>query len=477
MYTINRPIIIFIIISFLVLSCDKAKNMSQLHENSILGIAIDTCSQLDSKIDLISFNLNGYDSLYNERKIVKLNFDSVYPYSDIRLCNIYKNGEIIYASSNQFSRDSNTFVEIPQFYTKTFLKKNRFYCLISKVKRKGFILNKSFINNGLEIKYIYIGAYEASLRNNTLYSCTNSLPLTNKSLSEFKGLLDKKNQRFSLIDFEALSTLQLLFLIEMQNKNSQLVLGPGIVNLDQPIIRNNDIQIKNYFEIDYDPVFAAQRYWIGMNICFITKKNSIIIRKCINIDYSSNITKIYFDGEKINFSDIESFGAFAQNTGYTDFIKESTKNVKIHEKSDVDYISAIKYRDIENLWGNVWEYVDGIYISNLTPYLKSINSSSTYNALNYKIPPQKNLGLHNDTFGYINDVMLDSNLYFLPKSLGKSNSKNSFGDFYYAHENGNYNLVFGGGWDHYDRAGLFCFRFWIYNNTSWYLYGTRLMYK
>lgn len=60
------------------------------------------------------------------------------------------------------------------------------------------------------------------------------------------------------------------------------------------------------------------------------------------------------------------------------------------------------------------------------------------------------------------------------------NENSSYGDAYYFAESRNNDTnveVHGGGFDHYERAGLFCHRCWNPVDFKWYLQGSRMQFK
>lgn len=55
---------------------------------------------------------------------------------------------------------------------------------------------------------------------------------------------------------------------------------------------------------------------------------------------------------------------------------------------------------------------------------------------------------------------------------------NSYGDAYYFKKANSIAVeVHGGGFDHYERAGLFMHRCWNNVNSKWYLEGSRMQFK
>lgn len=107
-----------------------------------------------------------------------------------------------------------------------------------------------------------------------------------------------------------------------------------------------------------------------------------------------------------------------------------------------------KYRGVEDLWGNVWEFVDGIsfqdssvYISNTPSDYSAGKITNTYTLVGYRPTeignPQFIVPMNNNLIGFITKV-------------GTSN----YGDYYW-YSSGNRILLVGGDWNSGAAAGLF----------------------
>ena len=162
--------------------------------------------------------------------------------------------------------------------------------------------------------------------------------------------------------------------------------------------------------------------------------------------------------------------AAALNTGHTDAVKTPSGS----EFSNDNGYSACMYRGIENLWGNVWTWCDGISFDGEkvfictdptaykaakvdAPYLyMGDRCMSTYYAS--KITPFERMPL----LGYTTDVNGSSVLHYC--------------DYCYVSDTGTVLLV-GGRWGDANRAGLWC---WNGHDGAYYeshTMGGRLCYK
>ena len=96
-------------------------------------------------------------------------FDSFYPWSEMRLCNISVHDgmrEFIYEDDPRFSRDGssgNVMVEIPKFYVKRTVADGYEEVWISGVRHDGYEIEPVFVLDGKELEHVYVSAYLGSV--------------------------------------------------------------------------------------------------------------------------------------------------------------------------------------------------------------------------------------------------------------------------------------------------------------------------
>ena len=142
-------------------------------------------------------------------------------------------------------------------------------------------------------------------------------------------------------------------------------------------------------------------------------------------------------------------GSTALTIGETDILTYHTGRVD----GTADNVSAVQYRWIENLWGNVWNWVDGILIQNRLVYIcndrANYASSITSNYVS--------TGLYTPTYSDWHKTDQDyNNCYLIPLTTGSSNSTYTC-DYYY-YNSGLRGLLVGGGYGSSSDAGLFSWR-------------------
>lgn len=155
----------------------------------------------------------------------------------------------------------------------------------------------------------------------------------------------------------------------------------------------------------------------------------------------SKIGRGYVDG-RIN----------ALNSGNTDSMTYHTGRA-----SGTDGKTAVQYRWIENLWGNVCQWVDGFNANGTTAYYCTDPSKYADDTAN----GYTNIGTL-PASGWINDLTVTDNGLLIPKTSDGSETT-YVPDRVYSSSNGWRVLDVGGYWSAGARAGLLCF---YANDTS-----------
>ena len=210
-------------------------------------------------------------------------FDNIYPWSEMKRVTL-DTGDVM--------------VRIPKFYYGRYRNGNIERIQISGRADVGLSLHPAFNHAGVEQECIYVGAYKASVDTSLTswkaYSKSGVAPMTGGSRPQFRMWAKEKGNGWSLIDISTLSAIQMLYLVEFANNNSQAMIGRGVVD-----------------------------------------------------------------------------GSAAINTGSCDVVPNLTGRLV-----GTDGLTDVVYRGIEGIWGNVWEWVDGINIGSAVYYV--CNDPSSY---------------------------------------------------------------------------------------------------
>ena len=360
--------------------------------------------------------------LFNAVGKESADFDYIYPWSQIRRCNMIDGEVVAYEGEEEYIEDGSNgdvMVEIPKFWYKVVPVKLEDAAsgegqqiaigqwIIADRPMETYKVHPAFIRNGKEVDRIYVGAFEACLYDISAgaYDTNDSITMDTTadvlcsisgvkpasgyskelSLINSRTLAQNKGIGYGIIDFTAASAIQLLLLVEHSSFDSQSRVGSGIVNLANDVTTN-----------------------------------------------------------------------MALNTG-----------------SD----RAVIYRGIENFWGNIWSWVDGINIeANSLNYAYWSNdnyvssTSDNYIKINFKLCC---LSGRADRFGY--DV--NNDFVFLPtRAIGSTSVAPH--DYYYQDNTYSGWLAgrLGSCWHATTAAGCW---YWALNDTPSYfnpIIGARLQF-
>lgn len=270
--------------------------------------------------------------------------------------------------------------------------------------------------------------------------------------------------------------VQLLYLVEYADYNSQAKLGNGYTNL-----RVNDNDKALVAETNVNRIIIAtanaNSFKVGQAISVGTKaawnwnvaKNRLITSIT---DYSEgDITgkAINFDGDPVNIAVDDVVWSTGQKSGECDVLGMKSGCVANDGKS------AVIYRGLENIFGNVWQFVDGINIKDYVAYV-------CYNPENYAIDKfdgdYKAVGYVNaNKEGWGKTLGHDANhpLITLTTDVGGSSS-NYLSDYYYTNS-GNRIVRVGGYWNSGAKAGLWSWDCFNDSSRTTYIFGSRLLKK
>ena len=444
------------------------------HDDAIYGIKCNLdnnhtiCERIEDSVGLnTNYSLNNsFVSPYEN------DFDNIYPWSDIKLCNITSDGNVIYANDANFKSDGsngNVMVEIPKHYIKREVIGNNEYIYISKTAHDGFMVDPSFLTENGEVDKIYVAAYLTSLVENELVSHSGTYPLINISLNEIN---DKTDSTFyEEVDLLTILTLQRLFLVEMAVLDSQSIfVGPTSLT---------------YFNYSPTGNLSAMRSESNTNKIYLRKNSSteklsigdaITItdtvqqwekfqniedtyqRKIIHISEEKECIIITFSGNPINVTEnITQINHIPKINGETDLLSYPTGT------SSNNGLHSFKYRYIENLYGSVFTLLNNsAYITEnkLHIHLGEYETVSSYELANQnKMISINSMGSDMSIYsmGY------DPNIPWLmmpTKATGGGSTTAYFSDFFYvgADTNKKYVIGYGGTWDNSSSAGLFTMR-------------------
>lgn len=185
------------------------------------------------------------------------------PWESMKRCVLNADGSVNYYLSptdstkkadgtpaNLDGSDGNVMVEIPKFYFKHSLTGNVNSWKIRTTPFAEYVLHPAFIKAGVEVPYRYLGAYDAcywdatdstyksglnlddmtanlDLANDKLASVSGVYPLVGVTRAECRSLAANNGAGWHQLDFALWSAIQMLYLTEYADFNTQAELGAG----------------------------------------------------------------------------------------------------------------------------------------------------------------------------------------------------------------------------------------------------------
>ena len=124
--------------------------------------------------------------------------------------------------------DGNVMVEIPKFWYKYENVGGVHKWSISDVAQTGYEVHPAFIRGGVEKSFRYYCAYQGYTLSTKLISGSGRVPTASKTRATFRTEAAANGTGWSQIDWNLLIAVQLLYLVEYANFNTQAMLGQGI---------------------------------------------------------------------------------------------------------------------------------------------------------------------------------------------------------------------------------------------------------
>ena len=187
----------------------------------------------------------------NMRRCLLLDNGTVNYYLDANDSTLKEDG----TAANLDGTDGMVMVEIPAFYFKQEFEGDVRKWKISDLPLSGYQLHPAFIKNGEVVNHRYMGAYDAcvyddsadayiaglnldenignvDLSNDKLASVSGIYPMVGLERDEFRALAANRGTGWRQQDFWLTSAVQMLYLVEYGDFNSQANLGDGNTNGD-----------------------------------------------------------------------------------------------------------------------------------------------------------------------------------------------------------------------------------------------------
>ena len=354
---------------------DSGKSLA---DGEVYGVRRDLSSS-SSTWERIGESIGKTANATHDGSAVTNDFDSIYPWSDIKTVNLADDGTINAEIGNvDFKFDGSNgevMTYIPPFYYSRYRKDGYEYILISKNYFGGAVKSEGF----------YVGRYTTS---SGVHSKSGVASQVSTNITDFRTQATGKGTGWQQLDYHYLILL-LLYFVEYADYNMQTKVGFGNVSTSAQINSGG----------------------------------------CDDLGMKS--------------------GCLA--------------NDKAH---------AVIYRGIENLWGNIWQFMDGVNIKDNQVYINYNPSTyvvdtftDDYKALSYVCA---NANGWQKSTGYDSE----NPLVGFPTAVGGGD--NTYMCDYYSQNSGNRIALVGGAWSDDLACGAY-FSFYVDSSVSYTYIGARLL--
>ncbi len=397
-------------------------------------ILLPSAEQIERIIELMGGDEDVYGVEWNKgtgevirvagaKNLTQEDFDYIYPWAGMRRCILNDSGEVVaYFGDPNYIEDGSigqVMVEIPKFYYRTYRTSNGIRWEISPNNKKGFKVHPAFIGNE-ELNYIYFSAYEGSIYD----ASSEEYLLEDEQIADFN-----EDKLSSIINAKPCSgTSQSLTIVNARKLANNRGEGWGI----QDFTTSSAIQL--LFLIEYATFNTQSAIGLG-----VVNKSS---------------------GEGNN----------SEKTGQT-----SQLGNKSGMADGMNGLVSISYRGIENFWGNIWKWVDGLNIkADNLPYWATHNYESDKFDSQYEFAG----GRLSNQNGFVSDILLNNHFDFAFLATETKGSSNSGLADYYYQSTGIRVARFSGAWFDGLYAGGFGWTLSGSSGVSSYrTIGARLLFK
>lgn len=404
-------------------------------------------------------------------------FDNIFPWSHIRECKRDSTGRIHYKGDPGYDLLTSVdwLIEIPKFYIRMQRTATTFDRVISEIKRAGFWVPSVFKRaDGTECDKIYVGRFKTGIVDGVDVSRPGIFPENFRDLASFRTGARAKGAGWQLIDISyKTEVLDMLYLIESATFYSQIYLGSGITGVRY--VSTDTAQLAETATNRIVVINASADYYnVGENINIGTSNGSENIARDRTILSKAALpdgvnTEIVFDGDPVDIAEGNNLWQGAQKNGQT--VNLDKPNGVLSGQSGR---TSNKYRGMEDIFGNVYEWVDGVLINeHIAQICRDPDKYASNLTPDYLPAGYTNLQVNT----YPLEMGYDSNF---PEAIfptdGGGGTTTGLCDYYYQNP-GLRGAFFGGYASHGSSAGIFC---WSLGGTpsaaSWIL-GSRLLFK
>lgn len=412
-----------------------------------------SCTRLGDAIGLVA---NAYQGS-TETAVVN-DFDNIYPWSGMRRCNVNENGDILaYEDDPNFKLDGtngDVMVEIPKFYYKRTKAGTGEEWWICGTKLPGYELHPLFMDDGKEMSKVFHSCYNASAYTDEtdnkikLRSVSGDEPKANTAMTDFRTYARNKGNIWGMEDLTCISALQMLYLVEYADTNSQAMLGQGCSAMSY----SDDVTVATAAKNTNSVTLTKNPFLVGQRIKIGTVLGNTNVSTTGRIVTAVSDTTVTFDGSPITVA----VGNVVWNTlplnGTSDTIGNKSGWVK-GENNLPNGKADVRYRGIEGFHGKAQKIIDGINIKDHKIYY--CNSMADYHFSTYDGKYKLAGYTSGTTNGYAKSFGYDVNSPWVTITNVVGGSATTYIPDYYYQKEGARVMLNGGSLDSYAYAGIF----------------------
>jgi hypothetical protein len=160
--------------------------------------------------------------------------------SQMKRCVLQSNGTVAYylhptdstkkadgTAADLTGATGNVMVEIPKFYYKYEWTGTAHHWSIADKPTAGYTVHPAFVKSGVEVNFRYYNAYNPRDNGTKLISASGLYPTANQTRAQFRAKAAANGSGWSLVDWNLYFAVQLLYLVEYADFNTQEAIGYG----------------------------------------------------------------------------------------------------------------------------------------------------------------------------------------------------------------------------------------------------------
>ena len=397
-------------------------------------------------------------------------------------------------ASNLTGADGQVMVEIPAFYLYYNYAGTTHTWKISQQPATGFSLHPAFVKDNANKSYRYIAAYEGSLWDATTSTYTGSFNPIAAHAAAF-AVTDNTITAMTGTPYALLAIGDVIVVSGTISNDGTYVIsnvtGGNVITtigalatevaaatvISPPAVSTANDKLSSvsgkyaYTNITRDNFrsMAANR---GAGWRQVDYDLHSAIQLLYLIEYASFYSQSMIGAGISNVTDWAAYNNSypIARTGNSNSISNSSGNTAGSTSAATESTKYVSYRGVENLFGHIFKFIDGINVNNRVPYVTNVaffftdNTDAHYTSLGITMV---NVNSWQSTLGQISRG-------FLPLTGGASSST-KITDAYYQ-STGWKTALIGGGASYQGNAGIFCIAFDQASTSTLSFFGSRLAY-